>query len=201
MALKHAVLTSLLDGPVSGYELAKRMHISVANFWHASPPQIYAELRRLADDGLVEGTEVSQLRRPNKCVYTITARGQHELWEFTRAPTRPRSIKDELLVQLQAADVGDMAALADAVDTRREEAEQRLEMLEALMRHYLRGRDEDTFLATARRVGPYFNLRRGRDFERENIAWYRWTAKQLRARAERQSAAHGERPPVEAEAR
>ena len=199
MALKHAVLTSLLDGPASGYELAKRMDISVANFWHATPPQIYAELRRMADEGLVDGTEVSQLRRPNKCVYTITERGRDELWAFTRAPTRPRSIKDELLVQLQAADAGDMTVLADLVDTRREETEQRLEMLEGLMRHYLRGRDEETFLATARRVGPYFNLRRGIGFERENIAWYRWTAEQLRARAARHGA-NGGWPPLEAEA-
>jgi DNA-binding PadR family transcriptional regulator len=201
MALKHAVLTSLLDGPASGYELAKRMDISVANFWHATPPQIYAELRRMADEGLVEGTEVSQIRRPNKCVYTVTERGRDELWHFTRAPTRPRSIKDELLVQLQAADAGDMAALADAVDVRREEAEQRLEMLEGLMTHYLRGRDEETFLATARRIGPYFNLRRGRDFERENIAWYRWTAEHLRARAERRAVEDGRARPLEAEAR
>lgn len=185
MALKHAVLASLLDGETSGYDLARRMDISVANFWHVLPTQLYTELRRLEDENLIEGREVAQERRPNKRLFSITEAGCEELERFTRKPPRPTSIKDELLVQIQAADIGDMEAVAPAIDERRKMAEVRLAVLEGLMHEFLRGRDEEKFLATARRIGPYLNLRRGRDFERENIKWYSWAADALRARAQR----------------
>jgi DNA-binding PadR family transcriptional regulator len=189
MALRHAVLASLLDGEASGYELAKRMAISVGNFWHALPPQLYAELRRLEDDGLVAGRAVPQERRPNKRLFSVTDAGRSELWEFSRDEPRPTSIKDDLLVQIQAADVGDMEAVADAIDERRKAAEIRLAVFEGLVREILRGRDEETYLRTARRIGPYLNLRRGRDFERENLEWYSWAAQALRERAERKAPA------------
>ena len=183
MSLKHAVLTSLLDGDASGYDLAKRMDISVARWWHALPTQIYAELRRLEEDGLVEGTEVPQERRPNKRVYSISEEGREEMERFTREPARPTAIKDDLLIKIQAADVGDLEAVAESIDRRRVEAEIRLEELERLLRVFLKGRTEKQYLETARRIGPYLNLRRGRDFERENLEWYRWAAEALRKRA------------------
>jgi DNA-binding PadR family transcriptional regulator len=134
MALRHAVLASLLDGEASGYDLARRMDISVGNFWHVLPTQLYAELRRLEDEGLIVGREVVQARRPNKRLFSITEGGREELERFTRKQPRPTSIKDELLVQIQAADVGDMEAIADAIEERRKMAEVRLAVLEGLAR-------------------------------------------------------------------
>ena len=53
MALRHAVLAALLEGEASGYQLAKRFDVSVANFWSATPQQLYRELDRLEAEGLV----------------------------------------------------------------------------------------------------------------------------------------------------
>jgi DNA-binding PadR family transcriptional regulator len=184
MALKHAVLASLLSGSASGYELAKRMDRSVANFWPAIPQQIYTELRRLEADGLVNGEDVVQRGRPNKRVYEITAGGRRELHAFLEATPRPTTIRDELLVKVQAADL-DPAAVARALDHRREEAEARVALFDAMIGEFLGGRDEREFVRAAERVGPYLNLRRGRDFEAENIAWYRWAAAALRGRVSR----------------
>jgi DNA-binding PadR family transcriptional regulator len=183
MSLKHAVLASLLDGEASGYDLAKRMDVSVARFWHALPTQIYAELRGLEEDGLVDGREVPQERRPNKRLYSISAEGREEIARFTREPGRATAIKDDLLIKIQAADAGDLEAVAESIDRRRAEAELRLEILERLKREFLKGRTEKQYLETARRVGPYMNLRRGCDFERDNVEWYRWAAEALRTRA------------------
>jgi DNA-binding PadR family transcriptional regulator len=185
VSLQHAVLASLLDGEATGYELAKRMDVSVANFWHATPQQIYGELRRLEAEGLASVTEVPQARRPTKRVFTLTELGRAELARFTAKSPRPTAIKDELFVQMQAVDAGDVAAVIAALEDRRSAGAQRLAVLEALIRDFLRDRDEETFLRTARRVGPYLNLRRGRDFEAENLAWYEWAADVLRARAAR----------------
>src|SRR5262245_61552995 len=105
MALRHAVLVTLLDGPATGYELAKLFDAAVAHYWHATPPQIYQELARLEGDGLVSGTEVAQQDRPNKRVMTITAAGRAELDRFVDERSRRVAFKSDVLVKVRAADV------------------------------------------------------------------------------------------------
>ena len=72
MAICHAVLAALLGGEASGYQLAKRFDVSVANFWSATPQQLYRELDQLEQAGLLSGRVVEQRRRPNKRVFTLT---------------------------------------------------------------------------------------------------------------------------------
>jgi len=48
--------------------LQKRFDVSVANFWSATPQQLYRELDRLEAEGLVDAHVVRQQRRPtNGC--------------------------------------------------------------------------------------------------------------------------------------
>ncbi|WP_405143388.1 PadR family transcriptional regulator [Sphaerisporangium sp. NBC_01403] len=54
MSLRHALLGMLAQGPASGYDLLKIFEISLANVWPATQSQVYAELSRLADAGLVK---------------------------------------------------------------------------------------------------------------------------------------------------
>src|SRR5690606_2138604 len=51
MSIQHALLTSLLERPSSGYGLANRFDHSMGYFWHASHQQIYRELGRMAQHG------------------------------------------------------------------------------------------------------------------------------------------------------
>jgi DNA-binding PadR family transcriptional regulator len=183
VALRHAVLAALLEGEASGYELAKRFDISIANFWHAQPQQLYAELARLEDAGLVEGRLVLQEKRPNKRVFRITAHGRAELQAFAESAPRPTAIKDELLVMVQAADAADSEALVRALDERAQESAARLRRFEALAEGLLAGRDEETFLRESARVGPYLTLALGRAFMAEYTAWCRWAASVLQERA------------------
>lgn len=66
VSLRDAVLAALLEGESSGYDLAKDFDASVANFWPATPQQLYRELDRLAGQGLIRARVVHQQRRPNK---------------------------------------------------------------------------------------------------------------------------------------
>ncbi|BEK89325.1 hypothetical protein NSERKGN1266_52760 [Nocardia seriolae] len=74
MALRNAVLATLLEGEASGYDLAKGFDASVANFWLATPQQLYKELERMASEGLIETRVVEQERRPNKSGCTPSPR-------------------------------------------------------------------------------------------------------------------------------
>ena len=171
MALRHALMAALLEGEASGYDLAKGFDASVANFWAATPQQLYRELDRMAADGLVHARVVHQERRPDKRLFSLTGAGHRALHEFTAGPPRPGVIRDELLVQVQAVDAGDETAVRRALEERMSRAEAKIARYERLRARLLDGRFEDDYLAEAERIGPYLTLMRGLSFERENLRW------------------------------
>ena len=87
MSLRHAALGLLADGPASGYDLLKIFDRSLAFIWPATQSQLYGELNRLADDGLIEVSHEGPRGRKD---YTITEQGRAELERWiTRRRTRP----------------------------------------------------------------------------------------------------------------
>jgi DNA-binding PadR family transcriptional regulator len=171
MSLRDAVLASLLDGESSGYDLAKSFDASVANFWMATPQQLYRELDRLAEQGLIRARVVHQERRPTKRVYSLTEAGHEAIQHFTSRAPKPAVIRDELAVKVLAADAGDAPAVRDFVAERLQWATAKLERYERFRARLLDGRTEDDYLAQTERVGPYLTLLRGISFEQENIRW------------------------------
>ncbi|WP_435600246.1 PadR family transcriptional regulator [Streptomyces sp. C10-9-1] len=184
MSLKHAVLAALLEGEASGYDLAKLFDAAVANFWSATPQQLYRELERLADEELVSARLVAQERRPTKRVFTLTESGLQALASFTGEPPRPTAVRDDLLVKIQALDCGDPAGVRELVEERAAFSRGKLARYERLRERLLDGRGEEEYLRRAERVGPYLTLLRGRAFEEENL---RWCARVLAVLAEREA--------------
>ncbi|MEY9988991.1 DNA-binding PadR family transcriptional regulator [Streptomyces sp. V4I8] len=170
MSLKYAVLAALLEGEASGYELSKVFDVSFANFWPATPQQLYRELERLAQDGLVEARFVQQERRPNKRMFTLTEAGREDLRTFAAAPPRrPTAVRDELLIKLQAME--DPETTQALIEERMTWARGKLDRYERVRDRLLDGRAEDEFLRESDRVGPYLTLLRGISFEEENLRW------------------------------
>jgi DNA-binding PadR family transcriptional regulator len=83
------MLGLLGKGPASGYDLMKRFEISLANVWPATQSQVYGELNRLAETGLIE--VVAEGPRGRK-EYAITEAGGQELrhWLTEVEPLRQR---------------------------------------------------------------------------------------------------------------
>ena len=67
----EAILTCLVEQPMSGYDLARSFQTSIGFFWKADHQMIYRELAKLRERGWVEGHEVIQSGVPNKFVYAI----------------------------------------------------------------------------------------------------------------------------------
>ncbi|MGW4897569.1 PadR family transcriptional regulator [Kitasatospora sp. NPDC004240] len=188
MALRNAVMATLLEGEASGYDLAKGFDASVANFWTATPQQLYRELERMEADGLIAARLVQQEKRPNKRLFSLTEAGLAAIRAHTAEPsTRPSAIRDELMVKVQSVDAGDGAAVRASIAGRTERARDKLARYERLQLRLLDGRTEEQHLAEAERVGPYLTLLRGMAFERENIRWGETALRVLDGRA----AAHG----------
>ena len=171
MSLRDAVLAALLEGESSGYDLAKEFDASVANFWPATPQQLYRELDRLAEQGLIRARIVQQERRPNKRMFSLTEAGRDAIRQFTAKAPKPSVIRDELLVKVQASDAGDLEAVRGLIRERLEWAVAKVQRYERLRARMLDGRSEDEYLVESERVGPYLTLMRGISFEEENIRW------------------------------
>ncbi|GHA95016.1 MULTISPECIES: PadR family transcriptional regulator [Streptomyces] len=182
MALRHAVLAALLDGEYSGYQLAKAFDIGVANFWHAVPQQLYTELAKLEKEGLVAGRQVIQESRPNKRLFRVTDAGQAELERFAADVSKPSFIRDDLLVKVQAADRVGTGPVIEQLDERAAAADAKIELLGKLLLRLRGDVDEDEFLRTGERIGPYLTCLRGLSFEREHREWCLRIAAVLRER-------------------
>jgi DNA-binding PadR family transcriptional regulator len=182
MALRHAVLAALLDDELSGYQLAKAFDLGVANFWHALPQQLYAELTRLEKDGMIAGRDVVQDTRPNKRLFKVTGIGLAELERFTATATKPSFIRDDLLVKVQAADHVDPGELIAQLTERGAFAQAKIDLFGQLL-HTMRGdRAEEEFLRHGERIGPYLTCMRGLAFEQGNRDWCERTVTVLRER-------------------
>ncbi|WP_431926319.1 PadR family transcriptional regulator [Nonomuraea jabiensis] len=72
MSLRYGLLGLLAEGPASGYDLARRFQEVLGSVWPAQHPKIYAELNRLAADGLIEVDSEGPRRRK---AYRITGDG------------------------------------------------------------------------------------------------------------------------------
>lgn len=171
MALRNAVLAALLEGEASGYDLAKVFDASIANFWMATPQQLYRELARMESEGLITARVVQQERRPNKRLFSLTEDGRGALRAFAAEPPKPGAVRDELLVKVQALDEAGPEAVREFVAERARSAQAKLDRYHRLRDHLLDGRTEDEHLRDAERVGPYLTLLRGLSFEEENLRW------------------------------
>ena len=97
--LGYALLGLLARESLTGYELTGRMRERIGFFWGAGHSQVYPELARLEEGGLVEHRLVEQSDRPDKKVYTVTGDGFEALKEWVTAPVAPRPARDELTLK------------------------------------------------------------------------------------------------------
>ena len=115
MSLTHAILTSLLEKPCTGAELARRFDKSLGHFWQATHQQIYRELGKLEESGLVESHGLPSSRGQQRH-FDVLGAGRTELLRWCSLEGEPRPIRDSLLVRLRAAAVlGTDGAAEDVV--------------------------------------------------------------------------------------
>jgi DNA-binding PadR family transcriptional regulator len=83
VSLRFAALGLLAQQPGSGYDLLKRFEKSMANVWPATQSQLYGELNKLADAGLIEVTDTGPRGRKE---YGVTPAGRAELLRWVTSP-------------------------------------------------------------------------------------------------------------------
>jgi DNA-binding PadR family transcriptional regulator len=129
MSLRHALIGLLREGPASGYDLVQVFNSSLANVWPATKSQVYAELAKLADAGLVAVTAEGPRGRKE---YQPTEAGLAELrrWMLETTPeVHPRS---ELLLRVFLLGALDHGQAQDYLGWVRERAEEDIAALNVL---------------------------------------------------------------------
>jgi DNA-binding PadR family transcriptional regulator len=171
MSLRHAVLGLLADGPASGYDLLKVFDRSLAFIWPATQSQLYGELNRLADDGLIEVSHEGPRGRKD---YTITVDGRSELerWIIDAEPDRIRR-NEAMLRVFFLGTVGPERAKAYL---EREAAVH--DNLEELLKTIERDTDWDT--SDFNRYG-HLVIESGRRYAHTQARWARWAATRVQA--------------------
>lgn len=177
--LGYALLGLLARGERSGYDLAQGLKDPVGFFWHAQHSQIYPELARLEDGGLVRYKVVEQSERPDKKVYSLTREGRKRLRDWLEADTEVPKKRDELVLKAYSIWLADPQAAAHMMHQharahaeRLAEFEQRLEWLKSKAGDALWQPDSEWF-------GTHAVLRRGIGFEREYLEWCEWMVQSL----------------------
>lgn len=76
--LKYAILGLINRQAMTGYDLMKTFNLELVNFWHAKHSQLYPELKKLTDEGLITYETVLQGKKLEKKLYSITEHGKKD---------------------------------------------------------------------------------------------------------------------------
>lgn len=110
MSLRHLILAVLDQENTleaenrTGYEITKQFDLMLGFFWKASHQQVYRELGKLEEEGLVQHKPVPQAGKPDRKIYAITGLGRALLRDWLEAPLELPKINDPLLVKLFAGE-------------------------------------------------------------------------------------------------
>lgn len=94
---QYVILGLLTESPLSGYDIKKIIDIRFKFFWQESYGQIYPELKRMMDEGLIESELLVSDRA--KQIYRITDKGYMELREWMHQKPETESIRLEILLK------------------------------------------------------------------------------------------------------
>jgi DNA-binding PadR family transcriptional regulator len=134
-----ALLGQLSLRPWSTYELAQQKVRYFRYVWPRAESAIYREVKRLADDGLVEGTRERTGKR-SRTVYSITDAGLEELRAWLDTPVSPFAMEFEGMIRLFVAQIGTTDQIIGAIEQVREDAKQMLDFGGKVKLEYLEGR-------------------------------------------------------------
>jgi DNA-binding PadR family transcriptional regulator len=100
-AMTRYVVLGAIDalGASSGYDIRQFIERSVGNFWRESFGQIYPELKKLSDEGLIESAD-KHVGPREKRRFRITRKGIAALSAWIAQPPKRERPRSELLLKL-----------------------------------------------------------------------------------------------------
>ena len=170
----YVVLGMIATGRRSGYAMSRAAKEATRHFWATSDGQIYPQLKKLSDDGYIEG-EREQRGGRERVIYSLTPKGREALDEWLNSGQKAHfELRDEGLLRLFFAEELSVDQLRAQIAIQQRRHRRAIEHLEEL-------RPKAGDLACA-----HLTLRYGLDLHAFSIDWY-----------DRLDAALADRPPDE----
>jgi DNA-binding PadR family transcriptional regulator len=179
--LRFAILELLSHKPLSGYELKKRFGGSIVFFWRAGHSQIYPELKRMAEEGLVTRSEIAHEWRPTKKVYALTEKGKAELVAWIRRKAKIQVVKDEMMLKCFAFHLIPAEEAKTQIEHHRALHERRLEFYRGLERQLARKHGNPLETTDPILFWNTLTLRHAISFERMYVEWCDWACAEQEA--------------------
>jgi PadR family transcriptional regulator, regulatory protein AphA len=136
----YAILGLLAIQPWSTYELARQMRRNLHFFWPRAESKLYAEPKRLVEDGLADARSEPVGRR-RRTVYSLTPKGRQALERWLAEPAGESRLECETLVKLMFAPYGSKDDLLAHLRRFLEEQELKRDQLRAIFEPYVAGAD------------------------------------------------------------
>lgn len=162
----RVILGMLGLGRETGYDIKQFVDKSTRHFWAASYGQIYPELRRLEEGGLVSSRSEPSGGRA-RTVYQLTEAGRGALNHWLTSPSEQLyELRDEGMLKLFFSDLADSDATSPQalrirqIRTMRAGQEQKLQQLQAIESWASQGPP-----------GPYLTLQLGMGMAQWFIEW------------------------------
>jgi PadR family transcriptional regulator AphA len=86
LPMEKALLGFLMEGPMHGYDLHRRVEEDLGRIWYMGLSNVYSALNRLEEAGQVTSTLDSQESRPTRKVYHITPAGRKAFLDWVHQP-------------------------------------------------------------------------------------------------------------------
>jgi DNA-binding PadR family transcriptional regulator len=175
-ALGYALLCALHKQPLTGYELVRRMRRPIGYYWTARQSQIYPELGRLSELGLITSSGESGPGPHQRRTHKLAAAGRAVLAEWLARPPEPRPLRDELVLKTYAVRLGDPVAMRALYLA---EAERHQQRLDEYRRQEADLVDRGAVTVDHPDFGSYATLVLGQRYEELHAQWCQWLADSL----------------------
>ncbi len=117
--LKYAILGLLHYTDMHGYRIKKHIEQNFGHMWSINYGQIYPNLKKLYNDGLIQMTEMPQngKKGPPRKLYSITTKGNEAFgrWLVT-SPEKPMLLRDPFLMRFVFFGFGDTKRSLEIID-------------------------------------------------------------------------------------
>lgn len=155
--LKYAILGLLMQTSVTGYDISKAFGSGLGSFWSAKHSQIYPELKRLTEEGLIQFSTVIQGEKLEKKLYQITDAGKKDFlqWLAMDPPLDPTP-KDVFKLRSYYSQWLPEKDYLQLLERQMEKRKEKLSFLEGIMNRSYAGINPATLTGGAR--GDYIVL-------------------------------------------
>ncbi|ERI93681.1 transcriptional regulator, PadR family [Clostridiales bacterium oral taxon 876 str. F0540] len=99
---RYVLLGLLQEEELSGYEMKKAIDIRMSFFWQESFGQIYPELNKMIEEGLIDfsSNESSEKMKREKIRYKITPKGEEKFKKWMEAENEKDTARSEFLLKM-----------------------------------------------------------------------------------------------------